>query len=112
VIVRIWRTTVDPARVGEYQQFAETISLPMFRAHAGFLGVLFARSPTGDERAVLSFWDGPPSVLAFNTSLLYQSAVRQIEDAGFLVGHSSVEILEVEAGILDSTLATRFHFPK
>jgi hypothetical protein len=43
MIARLWRTQVDLTRLVEYEQFAETRSLPMFRQQRGFLGVFFLR---------------------------------------------------------------------
>jgi len=77
----------------------------MFRAHAGFLGVLFSRSSERGEHAVISFWDGLASVGELEASPLYQSIVRRIEETSFLVGKSSVEVLEVEAGTVATGLA-------
>jgi hypothetical protein len=42
LIVRIWRTGVDPDRALEYREFAQSRSLPMFRNQPGFRGVLFS----------------------------------------------------------------------
>ena len=33
--VRIWRTGLDESRAPEYEDFARTVSLPMFRRHDG-----------------------------------------------------------------------------
>jgi heme-degrading monooxygenase HmoA len=98
MIVRIWRTQVDPARVEEYQLFAETHSLAMFRAQHGFLGVLFVG--VENERAVVSIWDDAEAVAALDSSLSYRETVGRISAAGFLVGGSSVEVFEVHGGDL------------
>jgi hypothetical protein len=55
MIVRIWRTQIDQARADEYLDFAQSRSLPMFRAEPGFAGVLFAAREA--ERAVITLWD-------------------------------------------------------
>jgi hypothetical protein len=42
-IARIWRTQIDEHRADEYEYFADRESLPMFRAHEGFIGGWFKR---------------------------------------------------------------------
>ncbi len=98
MIVRIWRTQVDPTRLEEYRLFAEEHSLPMFRAQRGFLGVLLAGA--GSERAVLSLWADDESAAALDSSPRYRETVARISAAGFLVGPSSVEVFEVHGGDL------------
>jgi choline dehydrogenase-like flavoprotein len=36
-VVRIWTTELDESRSHEYEDFALSISLPMFRRHNGFI---------------------------------------------------------------------------
>jgi heme-degrading monooxygenase HmoA len=98
MIVRIWRTQLDPNRREEYQLFAEKRSLPMFRAQRGFLGVLFAG--VGSERAVISLWEDVEAVAALDSSPSYRETVDEISATGFLAGGSSVEVLEVHGGDL------------
>ena len=66
----------------EYEEFARTISLPMFRRHHGFLGVLF--TGTGAERAVITLWSYQPAAVALDASADYQATVRAIEATDFL----------------------------
>jgi hypothetical protein len=53
-VVRIWTTGLDNSRERDYEEFARNISLPMFRRHDGFLGVLFAG--VGEQRTVITLW--------------------------------------------------------
>jgi len=95
LVVRIWRTGLDESRAPEYEDFARTISLPMFRRHRGFLGVLF--TGTGAERAVITLWSGQPAAAALDASADYQATVRAIEAAGFLRPRQWVELLHVHS---------------
>jgi heme-degrading monooxygenase HmoA len=98
MIIRIWRTQVDPARLEEYELFAKKHSLPMFRAQRGFLGVLFVGA--GSERAVISLWEDAEAVAALDSSPSYREAVARISATDFLAGSSSVEAFEVHGGDL------------
>jgi heme-degrading monooxygenase HmoA len=98
MIVRIWRTRIDQARTGEYLDFAQSKSLPMFRAQPGFAGVLFAARE--DERAVITLWDDLAAVEALDHSATYAATVEAIEATGVIRGSSTVEVLELEATFL------------
>jgi heme-degrading monooxygenase HmoA len=97
VIVRIWRTGIDPARTEDYERFTRERSLPMFRSQAGFRGVLFA---SGDEteRVVLSFWENAGAVAALDGSPSYGETVDALLASGILTGEQSVEVLDVHGG--------------
>ena len=105
MILRIWRTRVDPKRATEYERFAEQHSLPMFKAQDGFLGVLFTRS--GVNCVVASFWIDDVAVARLGDSLSYRQTVTRIEVAGFLVGASSVESYTVHGGFLAPEMLTK-----
>ena len=91
LVVRSWRTGLDESRAPEYEDFALRISLPMFRRHAGFLGVLFAG--TGAERTVITLWTDKAAAMALDASADYQATVRAIEATGFLRPPQRVELL-------------------
>jgi len=95
LVVRIWRTGLDESRAPEYEDFALRISLPMFRHHAGFLGVLFAG--TGAERTVITLWSDEAAAAALDMSADYQATVRAIEATGFLLPPRRVEQLHVHS---------------
>jgi heme-degrading monooxygenase HmoA len=92
-VVRIWRTGLDESRAQEYEEFARTVSVPMFRRHAGFAGVLFARS--SGERVVITFWQDRAAADALAESDDYQVTVQAIEAAGFLRPPQRLELLDV-----------------
>jgi heme-degrading monooxygenase HmoA len=99
---RIWRTRIDQSEADEYRRFADLESLPMFRSHDGFLGVVFAER--GDERVVITFWRDDAAVAALNNSPRYREAVQGIEATGFILGPSSVEVFEVHDAAIDASL--------
>jgi heme-degrading monooxygenase HmoA len=105
VVLRIWRTGIDESHADEYRQFARRNSAPMFAAHRGFLGVMFAAAP--GQRAVMTCWESSAAAGALAASSRYQQTVAAIEAAGFLKGESTVEIFEIQdafmaAGFLDT----------
>jgi heme-degrading monooxygenase HmoA len=97
VIVRIWRTGIDPARAESYERFARERSLPMFRAQQGFRGVLFAAGDAA-ERVVLSFWEETGAVAALDGSPTYRETVDALLTSGILSGEQTVEVLDVQGG--------------
>src|SRR5437764_13344844 len=98
-VARVWRTKVDQRRADEDRRFAEDQSLPMFRAHEGFIGVVFGEA--GDERVVITLWTAPEAVAALDSSPLYRETVERIEATGFIVGPSTIEVFEVGGGVID-----------
>jgi heme-degrading monooxygenase HmoA len=93
LVVRIWRTGLDESRAQEYEDFALNVSLPMFRRHNGFLGVLFAA--TGTEREVITLWSDRAAAAALDASPDYQETVRAIEATRFLRPPQRVELLDI-----------------
>lgn len=96
--LRIWRTGLDVTRLDEYERFVDERSRPMFTVQSGFRGVIFSRS--GDEIAVLSFWDDQRAIETLEGSETYQQTVQAITAAGFLTDDSTVDVFEIEAGVL------------
>jgi heme-degrading monooxygenase HmoA len=99
MIARIWRTTIDETRADQYLDFARSRSLPMFRSQQGFVGALFARQRA--ERTVISLWRDLASAHALDGSPTYKATVAEIEAIGFIVGPSTIDVLEVEQILLD-----------
>ena len=97
MIVRIWRTGIDPARAEDYERFARERSLPMFRAQRGFRGVLFAAGDAA-ERMVLSFWEDAGAVAALDGSPTYRATVDALLASEILTGEQTVEVLDVHGG--------------
>jgi heme-degrading monooxygenase HmoA len=100
-VARVWRTGIDPSRTGEYETFALGRSLPMFKAHDGFCGVLFAAE--FDKRIVITLWTSRATAQALDRSPVYRETVEAIEAAGFLRPPQHVELLDVTVGWLDGT---------
>ena len=99
MIVRIWRTGIDPARTADYERFAEERSLPMFRAQPGFRGVLFTTA-ADDRRAVSSFWEDQDAVDRLDESETYRETASALGSSGILQGEQTVEVLHVSGGDL------------
>ena len=99
MIVRIWRTGIDPARADEYDRFAQERSLPMFRSQPGCRGVLFTTA-ADDRRAVISFWDDQDAVNRLDRSETYRETAGALGATGILRGEQTVELLNVSGGDL------------
>lgn len=70
----------------------------MFREQQGFRGVLFVANNA--DGVVVTLWDDVKDVEALPFSETYAQTVAAIEQAGFLRGHSPVELFDVEHGFL------------
>ncbi|MGE7368349.1 antibiotic biosynthesis monooxygenase family protein [Neorhizobium sp. NPDC001467] len=93
MIARTWKATLDLARVDEYEEFARSVSLPMFRQQPGYVGVVMSRS--GSTCLVTSFWRSMDDVEMLERSASYQEVVRGILSAGFLTDTKAAEVAEV-----------------
>jgi heme-degrading monooxygenase HmoA len=101
-VARIWRTRIDEHRAADYRTFALEHSLSMFRAHAGFIGVVFGGAD--GERVVITFWRDADAVGALAASPRYRETVRDIEASGFIVGPSSIDVYEIDGGAFDKSI--------
>jgi hypothetical protein len=98
MIVRLWTTGIISSKAAEYDGFASSRSLAMFKTLDGCLGVIFIRSDT--KGYALSFWDNAASVEALADSELYQNTVSEIVAAGFLKEPQTSELVDVTGGFL------------
>lgn len=98
MIVRLWTTGLVPEKAAEYDAFANSHSLAMFRALEGCLGVVFVRS--GVRGYVFSLWKDEASVEAMEESELYRGTVRDITAAGFLAEPQTAELVSLAGGFL------------
>ena len=107
MLLRIWHVKIDPARVDELENFAQTYSLPMFQQQAGCLGVLFTWQ--GNDCATISLWQTMDAIEKLKTSPTYAETVRQLEATGMLGGEQSVELFQCFGGFLNlDVLADEF----
>jgi heme-degrading monooxygenase HmoA len=94
LIARIWRTGLDESRAPQYEDFAQTVSLPMFRRHDGLSGVLFARSRAG-QRVVITLWEDQAAADALGKSDDYRATVQALEATGLLRPPQEIELLHI-----------------
>lgn len=107
MILRLWRTEIDPARFADYERFERTTVLEMFRKQPGFLGMLFLRA--GSECQTLTFWTDTAAVEALTASVSYKETVDHLLKKGLLRGEPTVEIFTGVGGTLDP-VALRLYF--
>ncbi len=107
MLLRIWRTGVDPARWPEYEHFEQEDSLPMFRQQPGCRGVLFVRAGDAKGAAACSFWDDQQAIEQLRNSPTYQGTVARLLATGLLTGEQSVEVYQVAGGGLDTLPGVR-----
>lgn len=104
MIVRVWTVGIADGMTDKLETFANEISLPMFRKLPGCLGVLFTRR--GNVCATITMWDSDESIKALDSSRVYQSVVRAIEESGILEGKHGTEVYHTYGGFLSDDLAT------
>lgn len=98
MVIRLWVTDLVAHRAAEYDSFANSRSLAMFKSLEGCLGVIFYRS---SERAyVVSLWRDMAAIDALSTSDIYQRTVADILAAGFLREPQTTEIMQSAGGFL------------
>lgn len=108
MIVRLWKTRVDKARMREYEENERNRSTPMFRKQPRCLGVLFQRS--GDDCFALTFWKDMEAVERLKTSKSYLEASAFYGDSGMLISEPSLQVFEVKEDFLDSRIAENLGF--
>ena len=99
MLIRTWRTAIDYERVDEFEQFAHSYSLPMFKNQPGCLGAVFSR--TGADTTTFSFWEDRESIDQLTSSPSYQETVERIKATGLLRGESEVKIYPIFGGKLE-----------
>ena len=99
MILRIWRTEVQTGRATDYEHFAMTRSLPMFRRQSGCRGVLLAEH--SGERIAITLWEDQEAVARLEESADYLQTVRALLDSGILQGDQATRVYGAAAGFLD-----------
>ena len=84
---RVWVARVRPGRTEAFEVFAQTVSRPMFEAHAGCEAV-HVLALEGEHRAVLTRWRDADAVIALHLSPRYAATVRTLEEAGVVAAAS------------------------
>jgi heme-degrading monooxygenase HmoA len=88
LVARLWETGIDESRRDEYDVFAETRSLPMFKRQPGFVGVVLMERH--GRRMVLTVWESDAAADALEQAADYRSTVAALEALGLLVGDQAV----------------------
>jgi heme-degrading monooxygenase HmoA len=99
MIVRVWRTKLNPVRLEAYRQFERAQCLTMLRKQPGLLGSLFLRDTAG-QAVSLTFWEDGGAVEALESSPSYQKMTREMVEEALLAGEPSVEVWDVQSGEL------------
>jgi len=98
MLVRIWTVDINSNQIEALEEFANNISLPMFRKQAGCLGVLFTKN--SNECATITFWDNQESIDNLAKSEYYQQVVEEINNSGILKGNHKTEIYKDYGGFI------------
>ena len=98
MLVRVWTVDIKKEKIKELEEFANSISLPMFRKQEGCLGVLFTKN--SQEASTITFWENQESIDKLATSVSYQNVVKQIEESGILAGNHKSETYEEYGGFI------------
>lgn len=93
MLARTWTTKVDDRRTQEYESFARDVSLPMFRASSGCVGVLMSRR--GNVCEVLTLWRDARDIAALGHSPSYRDTVERIRATGFLLETNDTTVASV-----------------
>ena len=99
MIARIWSTGIAEGRLADYQRFAQSISLPMFRKQSGIVGVQLLTQPS--RSLVITLWNRTDDISRMEQNQVYLATVAAIQSQGFLTGEQKVEVFEFEDGFLD-----------
>lgn len=96
MLLRIWKVGLASGKAQALESFANTVSLPLFKAQPGCLAVFFTR--TESACATVTVWSSEQAVLAMERSTAYQQVVQQIEASGILGDHYTTEVFTVYGG--------------
>ncbi len=99
MIARIWSTGIVQGRLADYQRFAHSVSLPMFRQQAGLVGVQMLTQPT--RSLVITLWKDRADIVRMEQDPVYLATVTAIGHQGFLTGEQQVEVFDFEGSFLD-----------
>ncbi len=98
MVIRIWKTRVNPERLHEYEEFEESSSSPMFLQQPGFLACFFVRSD--EDCAAITLWEDEESVEALATSTSYLETASRLEQTQMLIGEQTVRRFRVHRCLL------------
>jgi heme-degrading monooxygenase HmoA len=99
MIARIWSTGIVQGKLADYQRFAQSVSLPMFKQQTGLVGVQLLTQPT--RSLVITLWKDRADIGRMEQDPVYLATVAAIGGQGFLTGEQKVEVFDFEDGFLD-----------
>lgn len=103
MILRKWTIGFESEKIGEVENFSRDISLPLFEAQPGCLGVFFTRA--GNEYTTLSLWESLESATSLESTEQYQQAVVWIQESSFLQNDFRIKMHQVYGGFVDEQLS-------
>lgn len=106
MIARTWHARLSPGREADYDAFAGTRSLPMFRRLPGCRGVLFLGE--GLDRRVLSLWTAPGAIDALTGNADYLAVSRQLAESGILASVGPIDCTLVDDATIVAGAIVRF----
>lgn len=96
MIVRVWNTGYDPARLDDFIAFARERLEPFFRAQDGCLGCFFTHDAV--EWRTITFWRDQKAVDTVKDSDIYRTILLDLVNSGLLLGGQQTRIMTVAGG--------------
>jgi quinol monooxygenase YgiN len=96
MIVRVWISGYDPARLDDFIAFARDRLEPFFRHQDGCLGCMFNYDDA--EWRTVSYWRDLAAIEAVKSSPAYRAMLNELVASGILTGAQSVRIMNVAGG--------------
>jgi hypothetical protein len=96
MIVRLWTSGYDPARLDEFIAFARERLEPFFRQQDGCLGCMF--NYDAEQWRTVSYWRDETASAAVKTSGAYHHILDDLVASGLLTGSQSVKVMNVAGG--------------
>ena len=98
MIVRIWKTTFDPAKKVKLIDYANRVSLPVLSSRPGNCGTLFYSD--GDEWITQTLWESLENIDALSNDPEYARIVEGIIALGVLCGEQETRVWSYNGGFL------------
>lgn len=96
MIVRVWTSGYDPARLDDFIAFARERLEPFFRSQDGCLGCMF--NYDSEQWRTVSYWRDDDAATAVKTSTVYRAILEDLMASGLLAGTQTVKVMNVAGG--------------